>query len=36
MPALFKPGEKIFQAIVTFEVQLPAVQGGGENAGGEQ
>jgi hypothetical protein len=34
-PALFKAGEKVFQAVVSFEVELPAVAGGGD-AGGAQ
>ena len=36
LPALFKKGEKVFVALVTFEVELPAVAGGGDATGGAQ
>jgi type IV pilus assembly protein PilM len=35
LPSLFKKGDRVFLALVTFEVELPAVAGGGgETAGG--
>jgi type IV pilus assembly protein PilM len=37
LPSLFKAGDKVFLALVTFEVELPAVAGGGgESAGGSE